>query len=90
MERFLIELEHEPTKEACEIAIKTLLETGSHFLTHADWGCLDNDHRCWIIVEVDNQDEARAILPLIYKNDAKIIRLKRFSNKDFSKAENHQ
>ena len=90
MERFLIELEHEPVKEACDIAVKTLLSTGSHFLTNADWGCKDNDHRCLIIVEVENRDDARAIIPPVYKNDAKITKLVRFSNDDFYKAKNHQ
>jgi len=90
MERFLIELEHEPVKEACNTAVKTLLLTGSHFLTNADWGCKDNDHRCWIVVEVDNRDEARAILPPVYKNEAKIIRLTKYSMDNFSEAEDHQ
>jgi len=90
MERFLIELEHEPVKEACNLAVKTLLATGSHFLTNADWGCKDNDHRCWIVVEVESRDEARAILPAIYKNEAKIIRLTRFTLDDFQKAKNHK
>jgi len=90
MQKFLIELEHEPVKEACNIAVKTLLSQGSHFLTNADWGCKDNDHRCWIVVEVDNRDEALAILPAIYKNEAKIIQLTRFTLDDFQKAKNHK
>jgi len=90
MQRFLIELEHKPVKEACNTAVKTILSTGSHFLTNADWGCKDNDHRCWIVVEVDNRDEALAILPAIYKNEAKIIELTRFTLDDFHKAENHK
>ena len=90
MKKFLIELEHEPVKEACNLAVKTLLSTGSHFLTNADWGCKDNDHRCWIVVEMENRDEARAIIPAIYKNDAKVIQLTRFTLDDFQKAENHK
>ncbi len=90
MKRFLIELEHEPVKEACNLAVKTLLSTGSHFLTNADWGCKDNDHRCWIVVEMENRDEARAVLPAIYKNEAKIIELIRFTLDDFQKAANHK
>ena len=89
MERFLIELEHEPVESACNIAVNTLLSTGSHFLTNAEWGCVDDDHRCWIIVEVENRDEARSILPPVYKNEAHIIKLIRFSKDDFKSEKNH-
>ncbi len=86
MARFLIELTHEATEEACTLAIQTLLSTGSHFLTNAEWGCEDNEHRCWIIVDVDRMEEARAILPPIYRNEAKIIKLKRYTMDDFNEA----
>ena len=39
MPRFLIEVEHDATPAACIHAIEVLLRSGSHFLTHADWGC---------------------------------------------------
>jgi hypothetical protein len=86
MARFLIELEHEATEEACTLAIQTLLSTGSHFLTNAEWGCKDEEHKCWIIVDVDKKEEARAILPPIYRNEAKIIKLKRYTMDDFNEA----
>ena len=38
MARFLIEVPHEPELIACARAVEILLKTGSHFLTHADWG----------------------------------------------------
>ena len=79
MARFLIELEHEATVGACEIAIKTLLSTGSHFLTNADWGCKDEEHKCWIIVDVDSKEEARTILPTVYRNEAKITKLTHYT-----------
>ncbi len=86
MARFLIELEHEATVEACEKAIEILLSTGSHFLTNTEWGCKDEEHKCWIIVEVDKKEEARTILPPIYRNEAKIIKLKRYTMDDFNNA----
>ena len=70
MARYLIELEHEASEEACSTAIQTLLSTGSHFLTKAEWGCKDEEHRCWIIVDVEKKDDARAILPPIYRKEA--------------------
>ncbi len=90
MARFLIELAHEATEEACTIAIKTLLSTGSHFLTNAEWGCKDEEHKCWIIVDVNSQQEARTILPPIYRNEAKIIKLIRYTLDDLNEAKENK
>ena len=59
MARFLIEVPHEAEKVACARAVQVLLKTGSHFLTHADWGCKDGEHKAWLAVDVDSKDEAR-------------------------------
>jgi hypothetical protein len=64
MARFLIEVPNEPELVACARAVEILFTSGSHFLTHADWGCMDGDHKAWIIVEVASKEEARSILPL--------------------------
>ena len=45
--RFLIEVPHDSDRKACTEAVRIFLRTGSHFLTHADWGCKDDDHREW-------------------------------------------
>ena len=63
MPKFLIEVPHESEVVACARAVKVLLESGSHFLTHADFGCCDGVHKSWIVVDVDSKDEARHILP---------------------------
>ena len=63
MARFLIESPHDPERVACARVVEIFLKTGSHFLTHADWGCLDGEHKAWIIAEVDSKEEARSILP---------------------------
>ena len=73
MARFLIEVPHEGV--ACAHAAQIFLNAGSHFLTHADWGCNDGEHKAWIIPEVETKDEARSILPPVYRPQAKITRL---------------
>ncbi len=77
--RFLIEVPHEEETVACARAVEILLRTGSHYLTHADWGCKDGEHKGWIIVEADSKDEARNILPPVYRPQAKIVQLNSFS-----------
>jgi len=82
MARFLIEVPHESEMVSCARANKVLLESGSHFLTHADFGCLDGVHKAWIVVEVDSKDEARNILPPVYRRQATIVQLSKFGLKE--------
>ncbi len=53
--------------------------SGSHFLTHADWGCRDGDHRAWTIVDVDSKADALAIVPPAFRADARIVSLTKFT-----------
>ena len=79
MPRFLIEVPHEEETFACAKAAQILLGTGSHFLTHADFGCMDGDHRAWILVEGDSKTEVRNMLPSLYRAKARIVGLNKFS-----------
>jgi len=82
MAKFLIEVPHEGTKAACMRAIQLFKETGSHFLSHAEWGCTDGEHKAWMIVEIDNKDAAKRILPSALRNKAKITLLHQFSRRE--------
>ena len=79
MPRFLIEVPHDATTAACNKAISVFLRTGSHFLTHADWGCKDGDHKAYLIVDVDTREEARSIVPGDYRAGARIVQLNKFT-----------
>ena len=79
MPRFLIEVPHEAEIVACAKVVQVFLASGSHFVTHADWGCMDGDHRAWMIVDVDSRDEARMLLPPAFRSQARIVRLNTFS-----------
>lgn len=87
MARFHIEVPHEANMTACNRAIEIFLRTGSHFLTHADWGCKDGEHKAWITVDVDTKDEARNIVPAEYRPSAKITRLSLFELTDLGKVQ---
>jgi hypothetical protein len=82
MARFLIEVPHENRKEACDFAVRVFLETGSHFMTNADWGCGDDVHKAWFVVEVDDRQQALAILPPIFRQAASVVALQRFTMED--------
>ena len=80
MAKFHITISHEAEETACARAVKVLLETGSHYLTNADFGCLDGDHRAWIMVDdVDTKVEALGIVPPAFREDAFVVQLNRFS-----------
>jgi len=82
MSRFLIEVPHGADKIACTRAIEIFLNSGSHFLTHADWGCRDGEHKAWLVVDVDNKEAARQILPPSFRYEAKIVELNKFTRDD--------
>ncbi len=79
MARFLVEVPHESTPVTCAQAVDVFLRTGSHFFTHADWGCKDGEHKAWAFVEVDTRDEARNIVPPPYRSRAKVVQLNAFT-----------
>ena len=79
MARFLIELPHSADGQACARFVKLTLTSGSHFLTHADWGCKDGVHSAWIIVDLDSKEEARSILPPPFRPQARIVALNHFT-----------
>ena len=82
MARFLIEVAHENRKAACDSAVRTFLETGSHFLANADWGCGDGEHKAWFVADLASRDEAMAALPPHLRRQAKVIALQKFTMQD--------
>ena len=89
MARFLIEVPHEAEVVACAKVVQVFLTSGSHFLTHADWGCKDGDHRAWIIVDLETREEARALLPPAFRAQARIVKLNRFSMEEIDDILSH-
>ena len=89
MPRFYIEIPHEAEKVACLRAIKVLQETGSHFLTNADYGCKDGDHAARLIVEEDSKNEALMLVPSAYRPKAKVVQLNSFSVEEIDELLRH-
>lgn len=83
MQRFIIESPH--TAENCDQVIKDLHAAG--YLHHFEWGCKDNDHTAWAIVETETLEDARQIVPWYLRDHARIVRLVKF---DLADEEHHQ
>lgn len=79
MASFLIEIPHSENKYECDQAIRVFQESGSHLLSNADWGCLDGVHKAWLVVEVDNKEQALMIVPPLFRPKANIIHLTKFT-----------
>lgn len=79
MPKYYIEIPHEANEVACLRAVKILQETGSHFLTNAEYGCCDGDHTARIFVDLESKEEAMMIVPRPYRDRTKIVELCRFS-----------
>jgi hypothetical protein len=86
MPRFYIEVPHEADKVSCLKAIKVLMETGSHFLTKAEYGCLDGDHTARIIVELDSKEDALMVVPRAYRANTRIVQLTTFEMEKVERA----
>ncbi len=89
MARFLIEVSHDEEVASCIQVVQTFLQTGSHFLSNADWGCQDGEHKAWIIVDVDTKEEALCVLPPVFRSKAKIVKLNKFKMEDIDEMVRH-
>lgn len=89
MPKFLIEVPHEPEVIACARVVEVFLKSGSHFLSNADWGCLDDQHSAWMLVEVESKREARQIVPPAFRSQAKIVQLNKFTMEEIEEIFRH-
>jgi len=76
--KFLIEIPHDSDVVECSKAVQALLSSGSHFVTHAEWGCKDGVHSAWMFVDVASKAEAMAIVPPAFRGHSRIVGLNRF------------
>jgi len=65
------------------------MSSGSHFLTNADWGCLDGEHKAWFTIDTNSKEEALIIVPPAYRKDAKISQLNMFKLEDIEELLKH-
>ena len=89
MQKFLIEVPHDPEARACAKVVETFLRTGSHYLAGADWGCLDGEHSAWMMVDADSKEEARQIVPPQFRGDAHIVGLNKFTMDEIARIMSH-
>ena len=77
MARYLIELPH--TKEDCLEALDSVVAFSNSLLDRIDWGCGDNHHTGWLVIEAQDANAARMMVPTNIRDRAKAVKLTKFS-----------
>jgi hypothetical protein len=75
MDRYLIESAH--TETNCEQVVRDVFAAG--YLHFFEWGCKDNDHTAWAIVEAESKEHARQMVPWYLRENARIVKVVQFS-----------
>lgn len=83
MARYLIESPH--SEQECLMILKQILAAG--YLTHMEWGCESGQHCGWVIIEAENETEARMVLPSLVRNKARVVKLVKFGPDDIQRVE---
>lgn len=92
MPTYLIEIPHSENTFECKQVIKLFVESGSHLLVNAHWGCKAGVHKSWFINDFDSKEQALQIIPPFLRQTASIIELTTFSKADimqFAEANKH-
>ena len=89
MTKYLVEVPHGNDRYECLKSVHVFLTSGSHFLTHADWGCLDGVHKAWFFMEAMNKSEVLQVVPPAYRKDAVITELNKFTLNDVRELLDH-
>lgn len=66
------------TAEDCRQAVKYFAEFHAGYITHFEWGCKDNDHNAYAIIEADSHEEAMMSVPPLLRREARVIMLTHF------------
>ena len=92
MANYLIEIPHSENTFECKQVIKLFVESGSHLLANAHWGCKAGIHKSWFIGDFENKEDAVQIIPPFLRHTANIIELTTFTKADiaqFAEANKH-
>ena len=88
MATYLIEIPHSENSFECKQVIKLFVESGSHLLANAHWGCKSGVHKSWFISDFNSKTEALQIVPPLLRLNASIIELIKFSKSDIQQFAN--
>ena len=74
MKKFLVISNH--SGDDCVRALKEVLAIG--YLHHFDWGCKDNVHTGWAVLEAEDKAQAMMSVPTFLRSQAQVVQLTKF------------
>ena len=77
MARYLLECPH--TKEDCLEALDSVVALSHSLMDRFDWGCGDDVHPGWAVIEAKDAEAARMMLPTNIRNRASATLLTKFT-----------
>jgi len=88
MNRYMVISGH--TAQNCRQAVKYFAEFYAGYITHFEWGCKDNDHNAYAIIEAESHEQALLSVPSLLRSQAKVILLTYFYPKKMGDDDLHQ
>jgi hypothetical protein len=76
MKKYIVISPH--TAEDCRLAVNQFREYNAGFLTHFQWGCKDNDHTAYAMIEADNHASAKLSVPTLFREKTRVVMLTTF------------
>lgn len=89
MAKFLIEISHEPENSGCDRTVADFIDTGASEFGAADWGCHDNEHKAWLVVDAKNKEVVKRLIPPHYRSQSTIIQLSKLMVEDKAGIQSH-
>jgi hypothetical protein len=77
MDTYLVISEH--TEAECTRALQYFHEYHEGYLTKFWWGCYDNDHNGYAIIEAESHDHAKMSVPPLVRDKTRTIKLVHFN-----------
>lgn len=82
MAKYLIEISHDPEHFGCDRTVADFIDTGAREFAAADWGCHDNEHKAWLVIDAKNRDVVKKLIPPRYRPQSTIVQLTKFLLQD--------
>jgi len=82
MGKYLIEIKNGGDKTSCIRAIEAFLDSRSGLVESVDWGCIEEEHKAWLIIKTYSKQAALQVVPAAYRQNAKTTKLHRFIRKE--------
>jgi len=88
MDRYMVISGH--TAEECRQAVKYFAEFYAGYIAHFEWGCKDNDHNAYAIIEAESKEQALMSVPSLLRSKTRVIKLTYFYPKKLGEETLHQ